>query len=71
MIYESDAENLLVNRLCRLMLRRDPIALLQLCWVCMRHRATIYSTETKGLSGLIHGFFFPFIHAYHCTFYDV
>ena len=63
--------NALVSQLCRLMLSRNPLALLQLCWVCMRHRATVYPGKTKGLSGLIHGFFYPFIHAYHCTFYDV
>lgn len=67
----EEAGNGLVSKLCRLMLSKNPFALLQLCWVCMRHRATIYPSETKGLSGLIHGFFFPFIHTYHCTFYDV
>lgn len=68
---ESRDRNPLVYQLCTLMLSPRLSSLLRLCLLCMRHRHTIYpSDNTQGLRGAIRSFFFPFIHSYHCTFYD-
>lgn len=59
-------KNALVYELCTLLLSRSPFALFRLCRLCMKHRETIYPTPHATA---LRGFCFPFIHAYHCTFY--
>lgn len=61
----------LAHRLCHLLLRKDPLSLLRLCFLCMRHRDRIYPSEdTRGIRGMIRGWSFPFIFAYHCTLFN-
>lgn len=56
----------LAQDMVRLMLSRSPWALLRLCLICCRHRTTIYPGNVrKGWKGMMRGFFFPFIFAYH------
>ena len=53
------------NRMCQLMLRRDLLSLLRLCWLCMKHREKTYFTKpTSGIMGMIRGFFYPLQVAY-------
>lgn len=68
---ESKDRNVLVYRLSSLLLNNSLIALMKLCFLCMKHRDTVYpGNNTAGIKGAIRGFFYPFIHSYHCTFYD-
>lgn len=56
----------LMRTMAALMLSRTPLALLRLCWLCMRHRRTVYPTPpAKGMMGLVRGFCYPFIFAYN------
>lgn len=60
------------HRMAGLMLSRSPLALLQLCWLCMKHRRKIYPNGGQGgLKGMIRGFFYPFIFAYDNIQYDL
>ena len=63
----------LAHRLATLMLRRDPLSLLRLMWLCMRHRRTVYrdKSRTGGLMGRVRGLFFPFIFAYRCPSFEL
>lgn len=55
-----------VHIMAGLMLSKSLYGLLKLCVLCMRHRKTIYPKKNeKGLKGLIHGFFYPFIYSYN------
>ena len=64
----SDGRNTLVHNICLLMLKKDLLSLLKLCFLCMKHRQTVYPTEAKGVKGLVRGFFYPFIYGYHGDF---
>lgn len=47
------------------MLRSDLLSLLRLCLLCMRHRSVVYpTTPSKGLMGVLRGFFLPLFCAY-------
>ncbi len=60
------------HRMAGLMLSRSPLALLQLCWLCMKHRRKVYPNGGQdGLKGMIRGFFYPFIFAYDNIQYDL
>lgn len=62
----------LAHRMCGLMLNPSPLALLELCWLCMRHRQEIYwNGNAKGWKGWIRSFFYPFIFAYNNVQYDL
>jgi len=53
------------NRMLRLMLRRDILSLLRLCWLCMKHRRDTYpAPPAAGIKGMVRGFFLPQIVAY-------
>lgn len=48
------------NKMCRLILRRDLLSSLKLCWLCMKHRNETYPTPpVPGLMGMVRGFFLP------------
>jgi len=59
--------------MARLMLSRNPLALLRLCTICMRHRKDIYPDPAKarGPMGMVRGFFHPMIFAYRCSLFDL
>lgn len=63
----SDKTFPLEHKLSSLLLKRDIISLIKLCLLCRDNREYIYpdKKQTKGISGAIRGFFFPFIFAYH------
>lgn len=72
-IYErSTAPHLrLMHTISGLMLSRNPLSLLRLCWICLIHRRTIYFNEgAHGIMGLIRGFCWPLIFAYKNVQYD-
>lgn len=54
----------LASKLAHLMTRRNPFALLHLCLLCCKHYDKVYPGNPHGLSGRIHGFFYPMIAAY-------
>lgn len=58
-------------RISRLMLRRGPFSLLRLCIICGRHYKAVYPGNPQGLSGRIHGFFYPLIAAYGCDLFKL
>lgn len=51
-------------RIARLMLRRCPFAVLELCLICAKYYNRIYPGRPRGLKGRIRGFFYPLISAY-------
>ncbi len=51
-------------RIARLMLRRCPFAVWELCLLCCRYFDRVYPGQPHGLKGRIRGFFYPFISAY-------
>lgn len=51
-------------QIARLMTRKNPFALFHLCCLCGKHYDKVYPGKPHGLSGRIHGFFYPFISAY-------
>lgn len=51
-------------KIARLMTKRNPFSVLKLCCLCGRHFDKVYPGQPHGLSGRIHGFFYPFISAY-------
>lgn len=62
----------LAHTMSHCMLSRRPMALLRLCWLCMKHRQTVYyNKDIHGLKGMIRGFFYPFIFAYNNIQYDL
>lgn len=62
----------LAHRMIRYMLSPRPSSLLKLCWLCMRHRHTVYyKKNVSGLRGLVRGFFYPFIFSYNNVQYDL
>lgn len=71
LVYEhTGQQQALVHRLSQLLLDRSPWALLQLCWLCMKHRELIYpSRNTHGVMGRVRSFCFPIIHAYYTDMY--
>lgn len=66
----SKDKNALVYKMCRLMQSKGLLSLLELCFLCLKHRKTVYPTETHGMSGMVRGFFYPFIYAYHNDWFD-
>lgn len=52
------------KQMARLMLKRSPLALLQLCYLCGKHYKRVYRGQPHGLKGRIHGFFAPLIAPY-------
>lgn len=65
----SENKNPLVHNICRLMLKKDFTSLIKLCYICLKHRKTIYPAKTHGLSGIIRGFCYPLIYAYHNDYF--
>ena len=62
----SDTFQPLAHRMSGLMLRPDGRALLRLCGLCCRHRATIYwNGGAHGVMGKVRGFCYPLIFAYN------
>lgn len=62
----SDTFQPLAHRMSGLMLRPDGMALLRLCGLCCRHRATIYwNGGAHGVMGKVRGFCYPLIFAYN------
>ncbi len=69
---ETKAEKFgLEHRICGLLLASGIGSFIKLCYTCMIHRDDIYPTQqTKGIKGMIRGFFFPAIFAYHTDLFD-
>ncbi len=62
----SDSFQPLAHRMSGLMLSSGLLALLRLCVLCCRHRATIYwNGGARGFMGRIRGFCYPLIFAYN------
>lgn len=54
------------HQLCSLLLASGPWAYIKLCFFCMAYYREVYPTpQPKGIKGLLRGFFFPAIFAYH------
>jgi len=73
-IYASTSEDFLPlsHEMSHLMLQKDFFSLLRLCWLCMKHRHTIYyNGNAKGISGIIRSFFYPLIFSYNNVQYDI
>lgn len=51
-------------RMAKLMLTRNPLKTLGLCMLCCRYYDRVYPGRPHGVTGRIHGFFYPFIAAY-------
>lgn len=69
---ETQEGQKLAHKMSGLMLSGSPLALLQLCVLCMRHRKTIYHNgRAKGVMGMVRGFFYPFIFAFDNTSFSV
>lgn len=61
----TDAKRLPVPaKLAQLMTSRKPFALLRLCCLCCKYYDRVYPGKPHGISGRIHGFFYPMISAY-------
>ena len=69
----SDQRFVVAHRLSTLMLRKGFLSFLELCFTCMHNRAKIYPKpeKTRGLIGVIRGFFFPCIWSYHNSDFDL
>lgn len=63
----------LQHKMATLMLSNSLLSLLKLCWLCMKHRQTIYPVQerARGIRGMIRGFFYPFIFSYRCSDFDL
>ena len=59
-----DTPHKTANRMLRLMLRHDIVALLQLSLLCMKHRHATYPIPKRGIMGVLRGFFMPHLTAY-------
>ena len=73
-IYDSTSNSFqpLAHTMSGLMLKKSIFALLHLCYLCMKHRHTIYyNNNAKGLSGIIRSFFYPFIFSYNNIQFDL
>ena len=56
----------LEHKISHLLLSENSMALFKLCLICMWHRKEIGPTnKSKGIMGIIRGFFFPAIYYYH------
>jgi len=73
LLEESNGKNALVHNMCRLLLSRSIFSLLRLCFICHKHRSTIYpSDRTGGIMGHVRSFCYPLIQAYYGSdFYRV
>lgn len=61
----------LAHQMTRLMLHRNPYALLNLCYICMKHGDKIYySKHQKGIRGKIRTFCYPLIFSYNNMQYN-
>jgi glycosyltransferase involved in cell wall biosynthesis len=71
--HTTDASEDGVHTMSRLMLSRNLFSLLRLCLICLERRKAIYPSKKgcQGIAGLVRGFFFPFIFAYHNTSFDL
>lgn len=58
-------------KIARLMLRRDPFSLLQLCFICSKYHTRIHPKGHKGLKGYFRGFFYPLIFSYGNNFFKL
>lgn len=60
----------LAHKLSKLLLKRNLISLFCLCFLCMKHKRTIYFTPNqKGLMSYVRAFFYPMIRAYGNTYF--
>ena len=64
----NDKSIRLQNKISTLFLSHSTASLLKLCILCMKNRKGLYNPprKTKGMMGLVHGFFFPLYYAYYC-----
>lgn len=64
----SESHHPVLHTVTRLLFSKNPLQLVRLCWVCMKHRREIYPVPHKGkrLIFMIRGFFTPFI----CSYYN-
>ena len=61
----------LQHTIARLMLRRDPLALLHLCYLCLHHRYSIYPRPEESWRGRLRAFCYPLISAYGNDFFKL
>ena len=70
-IYEktSPTHHPILHQITKLFNSHNPLDLLRLCFVCMKHRKQIYPHPHKGKGSIfaLRGFFSPFI----CTYYNI
>ena len=61
----------LVNKLSSLMLKKDNISLIHLCWLCMKNTDLIHGKKHPNrFVARLRGFFYPMIWAYSTTNFD-
>lgn len=61
------------HKMSSCMLKKNPISLIQLCWLCMKQREKIYpiaTTKNNKYLKMLRAFFYPFIFAFHNTAYE-
>lgn len=59
------------RRIAQLQLRRDPLSLLRLCFLCGKHFRQVHPSTPTGWKGRLRGFFFPLISAYGCDLFKL
>lgn len=60
----------LTHEMSGLLLKKDPISLFRLCYLCMRNKRSVYFTpEQKGFMSYIRSFCYPMIRAYSNTYF--
>lgn len=71
--HSNPSRHALQHEMATLMLSSSLLSLLKLCWLCMKHRQTIYPVKERaqGIRGMIRGFFYPFIFSYRCSTFDL
>lgn len=62
----------LSHKISHLLLQKERLSLLQLCFLCAKYREIIYpKPSAKGMKAYIRGFFYPFIYAYSNTNFEL
>lgn len=62
----------LEHKISSLLLKKDLISLLRLCFLCMKHKRTIYYyPDQKGARSYVRAFFYPFIYAYSNVYFEL
>lgn len=71
-IYEhtEGKQHALAHQICGLLLKTDPLSLLRLCSLCMKHKEKVYfNPNQKGMMSYVRSFFYPMIRSYGNTYF--